>query len=180
MSRSCPDIDINHNEIQKRATLTSPSFINHSAKSALFSWCSAPFPILAAKGEGASVPRSPGSARATFPRSFQLRCRFHRRRLGKQVRQLGDRSSPDYKNPCDLVEWWRAISEVTLPHTVCVAIGSRNRCTTKALQPTCYSYDYSTVTEDRQLFDGSSRFRHARTRLNSATMKPLWNQGGIF
>ena len=44
----------------------------------------------------------------------------------------------------------------------------------KSLQPTCYPCDYSTVTEDGKLFDGSSRDGKARTRLNSALhlMKP--------
>ena len=35
-------------------------------------------------------------------------------------------------------------------------------------QPTCYPNDYSTVTEEVKLFDGSSRHGVARTRLNSA------------
>ena len=35
-------------------------------------------------------------------------------------------------------------------------------------QPTCYPYDYSTVNEDGKSSDGSSRYRVARTRLNSA------------
>ena len=41
-------------------------------------------------------------------------------------------------------------------------------CTTETLQSTCYPYDYLTITEDGKLFDGSSRFRVARTRLNVA------------
>jgi hypothetical protein len=39
---------------------------------------------------------------------------------------------------------------------------------TRTLQPTCYPHDYSTVTEDRKCFDGSSHHRVARTRLNFA------------
>ncbi|MDP6468750.1 MAG: signal peptidase I [Pirellulaceae bacterium] len=38
----------------------------------------------------------------------------------------------------------------------------------ESLQPTCYPHDCSTVTEDGELFDGSSRHGVARTRLNSA------------
>ena len=38
----------------------------------------------------------------------------------------------------------------------------------QSLQPTCYPYDCSTVTEDGKWADGSSRHRVARTRLNSA------------
>jgi hypothetical protein len=38
------------------------------------------------------------------------------------------------------------------------------------LQPTCYPYDYSTVNEDGELLDGSSRIGNARTRLNSALL----------
>ena len=36
----------------------------------------------------------------------------------------------------------------------------------KSLQPTCYPYDYSTVNENGQLLDGSSRRRVARHGLN--------------
>jgi hypothetical protein len=36
------------------------------------------------------------------------------------------------------------------------------------LQPTCYPYDYSIVTEDGDLLDGSNRVGEARTRLNVA------------
>ena len=39
---------------------------------------------------------------------------------------------------------------------------------TRSLQPTYYPYDYSTVNENREWFDGSSRQEEARTRLNSA------------
>jgi len=39
---------------------------------------------------------------------------------------------------------------------------------TRTLQPTCSPYDYSAVTEDGKLLDGSSRDRVARMRLNSA------------
>jgi len=39
---------------------------------------------------------------------------------------------------------------------------------TRALQPTCYPYDYSTVNEDGKWFDVSSRHDNTRTRLNSA------------
>ena len=35
-------------------------------------------------------------------------------------------------------------------------------------QPTCYPYDCSTVTEDGEVHDVSSRHGYARTRLNSA------------
>lgn len=46
--------------------------------------------------------------------------------------------------------------------------GSRLPHITRSLQPTCYRYDCSTVTEDRELSDGSSRHGKARTRLNVA------------
>jgi len=39
---------------------------------------------------------------------------------------------------------------------------------TTSLQPTCYPYGCSTVNEDRELLDSSSRHGDARTRLNSA------------
>jgi len=46
----------------------------------------------------------------------------------------------------------------------------------RSLQPTCYPCDYSPFNEDGKLLDCSSRFREARTRLNSATMKSVGGQ----
>jgi hypothetical protein len=43
-----------------------------------------------------------------------------------------------------------------------------HRCRTRTLQPTCYPWDYSTLAEDGELLDGSSRVGDARTRLNFA------------
>jgi len=53
--------------------------------------------------------------------------------------------------------------------TICRTRGAQTkRLVTRTLQPTCYPYDYSTVTEDGVLLDCSSRYCVARTRLNSA------------
>jgi hypothetical protein len=41
----------------------------------------------------------------------------------------------------------------------------------KSLQPTYYPYDCSTVNEDGEVFDGSSRVGDARTRLNSGVIR---------
>ena len=41
-------------------------------------------------------------------------------------------------------------------------------------QPTCYPYDYSTVTENGKLFARSSRQRVARTRLNRSDALSGW------
>ena len=47
-------------------------------------------------------------------------------------------------------------------------------CTTRTLQPTCYPCDYPIVNEDGNVFDGSNRYRVARTRLNSALVCARW------
>jgi hypothetical protein len=59
--------------------------------------------------------------------------------------------------------------------SICSTLNERRL--TRSLQPTCYPYDYSTVSEDGELFDSSSRHDNARTRLNSAlTSKSNWER----